>query len=163
MSDQILVSHVVRELIFPLSGYSKLLNAKGSASSTIENIRLMPGVNFPLQSAVVGARRRALTEAEMKLVIEHPQMTRLVDQGKVRVVGKLSDLTVGERIALTTATSDKTVLEKWLGLETDDNVKAGLVAQLAEIGEKRTEGDYRDVKDAQRKIVASNPLEMPSF
>lgn len=163
MSDQILVSTVVRELIFPLSGYSKVLNAKGSAAATVEHIRIMPGVNFPLQSAVVGARRRALTEAELAVVLKHPQMTRLTDQGKVRVVGKLSDLDKGQRIAMAAATSDKTVLEKWLGLETDDDVKAGLVAQLAEIGEKRIEGDYRDVKDAQRKVVASNPLEMPSF
>jgi hypothetical protein len=163
MSDQIIVSTVVRELIFPLSGYSKVLNVKGSAAATVEHIRIMPGVNFPLQSAVVGARRRALTEAEMSVVLKHPQMARLTDQGKVRVVGKLSELSVTERIGLTTATSDKTVLEKWLGMETDDNVKAGLVAQLAEISEKRIEGDYRDVKDAQRKIVASNPLEMPSF
>lgn len=144
-----IVNNRVGELGFFLGSYgaSKIVDKRGALTPP-DKIRFMPGLNLPEFSAVVGAQRRAVDQAELKHVLEHVDFKRLCDMGTITVYKNIGDISITEKIRIARNCSDTVVLRAWLEREASDKVKVEIAAQLAEIDDKGNDGDYRDVRGA---------------
>lgn len=153
----IIVNNRVGELGFYLSAYARVAQPRGGSASgspvskdslqLLDKVRFMPGMNIPQHSAAVGQGRRAVTDEELAEVLKHPEFKRQVEMGTITVYKSLAEISVAERARIAKNCSDTTVLKAWLGQETHDKVKQEIAAQLAEINDKGSEGDYRDVRE----------------
>lgn len=157
---EIIVNNTKHEVGIPFGEYSKVLvPGKGSAegkgdkapagvpSKTPDVLRLMPGINLPVASGVVGQARRQLKPDEVGRVLAHPQATRLTERGMLGTFKKLGEIPTGSRIDIAKNSADVVALRAWLGQETDPKVKQAIEEQIKEIGETFGEGgDYRNVE-----------------
>lgn len=154
---EILINHTQHEVGVPFGEYSKVLapGAKGEGgkpgagvpSRTPDVLRIMPGINLPTVSGVVGQARRDLKPDEVARVMSHPQMDRLTSRGVLSAFKKLSEIPVGSRIEIAKNSADVAALKAWEGRETDPKVKHAIAEQIRSIAETFGDaGDYRNVE-----------------
>lgn len=158
MSDiEIIVNYTQHEVGVPFGEYSKVLapGAKGDGgkpgagvpSRTPDVLRIMPGINLPTVSGVVGQARRELKSDEVGKVMSHPQMERLTGRGVLGAFKKLSEIPTGSRIEIAKNSADVAALKAWDSKETDPKVKHAIAEQIKSIAETFGEaGDYRNVE-----------------
>jgi len=164
MSDssdiEIIVNFTQHEVGMPFGEYSKVLapgkgttgEGKGAApagvpSKTPDVLRIMPGINLPTASGVVGQARKKLTGEDVARVLAHPQAKRLAERGLLGTFKKLGEIPVGTRIEVAKNSADVEALRAWNGQETDPKVKQAIEEQIKQIGETFGDGgDYRNVE-----------------
>jgi hypothetical protein len=158
MSDiEIIVNYTQHEVGIPFGEYSKVLapGAKGEGgkpgagvpSKTPDVLRIMPGINLPTVSGVVGQARRELKADEVGKVMAHPQVDRLVSRGVLGTFKRLAEIPTGSRIEIAKNSADVAALKAWEGRESDPKVKHAIAEQIKSIAETFGEaGDYRNVE-----------------